>query len=453
MLAEVRRTIRREHMLHPGEPLWVGVSGGVDSMVLLHVLCELGHPCHVAHVDHGLRGAESDADLDFVQEHARREGLPFRSVRVDPKAFADGISVQMAARNLRYAWFKELLREGPSVMALGHHRDDVVETLLLNLLRGIGSHGWSAIPAVTTLAEGRICRPLLSMGREQVRAYAEAKGIQHREDASNTDRKYLRNRVRLELLPLMEAMRPGARRTMARAAEVLKELGAAAEQQLTREAEGGKLDPDGTTRIPLAGLRESATPRLLLMRALHHLSPHPDLIDQLLEAILDRSVGARFHAGNQCITVERDGLSVGRPVDGFPSFAVPLAATEQGGAGPFSWSICLPPEVEYAQGMNTAWLDVDRLEFPLLLRPWREGDRMRPVGLGGTKLISDILTDAGVTRSTKAETYVLLSGNTIVWLVGHRIAEGHSPVKSTKEVLRIAHQPRSGSPSLSIPEP
>ena len=101
MLADVRRLIQQQGMLEPGEPLWVAVSGGVDSMVLLHVLHEFGHPCHVAHVDHGLRGAESDADRDFVEEHAKKLGLPFRSVRVDPKAAAEGISVQMAARELR----------------------------------------------------------------------------------------------------------------------------------------------------------------------------------------------------------------------------------------------------------------------------------------------------------------------------------------------------------------
>mgnify|MGYP003379921224 CR=1 FL=1 len=115
-----------------------------------------------------LRGAESDADRAFVEEQAKCLGLPLRSVRVDPMAAAEGISVQMAARELRYAWFKELLREGPANMALGHHRDDSAETLVLNLMRGIGAHGWAGIPAVTELEEGRICRPLLGVGREPV---------------------------------------------------------------------------------------------------------------------------------------------------------------------------------------------------------------------------------------------------------------------------------------------
>ena len=447
MLADVRRLIQQKGMLEPGEPLWVAVSGGVDSMVLLHVLHEFGHPCHVAHVDHGLRGAESDADRDFVEEHAKKLGLPFRSVRVDPKAAAEGISVQMAARELRYAWFKELLREGPARMALGHHRDDVAETLMLNLMRGIGAHGWSGIPAVTELEEGWICRPLLGVGREQIMEYAVANGITFREDASNADPKYLRNRVRTELLPLMENMRPGARRTMVRGAELLKELGAAADQQVTRETEGLAPDTEGVLRIPIERLEGSAAPRLFLMRLLGGIELHPDLIEQLLEAVNDRSTGARFYAAELRISVERTQVVVDREPDGFPTFGISRSDVSQGIAGPFRWRTCDPTEVAFSEGMNTAWLDLDTLEFPLTLRPWRIGDRMRPVGLGGSKLLSDLLIDAGTSRNDKASTYALISGSEVVWLVGHRVAEGISPGSGTEKVLCITFSGSTGSPS------
>ena len=440
MVAEVLRTIRREQMLEPGEPVWVAVSGGVDSMVILHVLRELGHPCQVAHVDHGLRGEESDADKVFVEDQAKLFGLPFRSVRVDPKAAADGVSIQMAARELRYGWFKELLREGPACMAMGHHRDDVVETLMLNLLRGIGSHGWSGIPPVTELDEGRICRPMLAVDRERIVAYATANNIPFREDASNTDPHYLRNRVRGELLPLMEDMRPGARRTLARGTQLLDELGKAAEQQLAREAKELTADAEGVLHIPFENLTRSAAPRLLLMRLLNGLDPHPDLIDQLLEAVHERSTGARFHAGDRHISVERNRLAVDRPRDGFPTFTISASQAESGHSGSFSWKVLDCSEVDLEQGMNTVWLDLDRLEFPLHMRPWQIGDRMRPVGLGGSKLISDILIDGGIGRNAKAGMYVLISGTSIIWLVGHRIAEGHSPGKNTKKVFCMSFQ-------------
>src|SRR5690606_22507172 len=305
-------------------------------MVLLHVLRELGHPCHVAHVDHGLRGEASDADRTFVKEQAKAAALPFRSVRVDVHAAAEGISVQMAARDLRYAWFRELLDEGPSALALGHHRDDQAETLLLHLLRGIGMRGWSGMPPVTRLGEGRLCRPLLAVDREQIQRYATANGIPFREDASNADPHYLRNRVRAELLPLMEDLRPGAGRTVARGAQLLGELGHAAERQLAREEEAIRAEAGGDLHIPFHLLAESAAPRLLLKRLLQEARPHPEIIDQLLEAVQERATGKRFQLGDLHIAVESTRLLVGKPSVGFPSFTISASEAGQGAAGPFS---------------------------------------------------------------------------------------------------------------------
>ncbi len=438
MLAEVRRTIRREGMLRTGEPLWVAVSGGVDSMVLLHVLQAMGHPCSVAHVDHGLRGPESDADRHFVEMTAERLGLPFRSVRVDLRDPGTGTSLQMAARDLRYAWFKELLREGPAVLALGHHRDDVVETLLLGLLRGIGARGWGGVPPVTTVAEGRFIRPLLAVGRQPIMAYAAQQGVAFREDASNADAKYLRNRVRHELLPLMEDLRPGARQALARASTLLREIGRAAHMQV--DAEVRELAPadQGTFRIPIVRLLASPAPRLLLARLLPDGHTHPDLVDQLLEAMANGSTGAGFQVGPYRLTLERDVLSCQLPSDGFPSFSLALPLVDRGVIGPFHWQRCTPGDVKLGEGMATAWLDLDLLEFPLLLRPWQQGDRMRPIGLGGSKLISDILIDDRVPAGSKPGKYVLVSGQRVVWLEGHRLAESCSPGPATQSVLRLA---------------
>lgn len=436
MLAEVRRTIAREGLLEPEEPVWAAVSGGVDSMVLLHVLRQLGHPCRVAHVDHGLRGAESDADRAFVEAYARREGIPYRCAGVDVREAAPGGSVQMAARQLRYASFKEWLREGPHAMALGHHRDDAVETLAINLLRGIGARGWKGIPPVTELPEGRLVRPLLGVGRDRIMAYAREHGIPFREDSSNAAPKYLRNRVRAELLPLLEDLRPGARDTMARASLLLRELAAAAGRQVEQEAARLPGGPDPVSRIPLGALRESGSPRLLLMHLLRGLHPHPDLVEQLLEAVREGATGARFRSGGRRITVEADAVVLDEEPASLPIFTISGAGPGQG--GPFSWATCMPGEVDFGRGMATAWLDKSKLAFPLQLRPWRHGDRMRPVGLRGSKLVSDILTDAGLPRNGKEKTYVLADGNNeVIWVAGLRVAQGFPPGPDTQEVLRV----------------
>jgi tRNA(Ile)-lysidine synthase len=446
MLAEVRRFMRREAMPLPETPTWVAVSGGVDSMVLLHVLRGLGHDCIVAHVDHGLRGAASDGDRRFVEDHATRLGLPFRSVRVDVKSAADGISVQMAARKLRYDWFSELLFEGPDRMAMGHHRDDATETLLLNLLRGVGGHGWAGIQPVTAIPGGPVYRPLLCVGREQIMAYALENNIPFRDDASNADPKYLRNRVRNEMLPFLEKLRPGAGKALARAAGMLREMTIAADKWTERATAQLVPDEEGTLRIPIKLLRTDGALHLLLHHLLRDHRPHPDVIDQLVDAVLDGATGAMFYIADLRITVNRDQLIMGRAVDGFPSFTINLAE-ESGAAGQFRWERCVGAPLPTVFGPHTAWLDLAKLKEPLVLRPWKEADRMRPAGLGGSKLVSDLLIDAKVPRNEKNGAYVLESDGTILWLVGHRIAEGVSAKVTSSTVLRVDHDPRTGSPA------
>ncbi len=229
MRDDVRRFIRREELLAPGEAAWVAVSGGSDSMVLLHVLRALGHPVHAAHVDHGLRGAESDADRALVERWCRELGVPCRTTRVDVHARAaeQGVSVQMAARALRIAWFESLSEEGPRAVALAHHRDDAIETMWINLLRGSAGAGRGGIAP----RNGDRIRPFLCVDKAAILAYAQAHGVPFREDRSNRDPHYLRSRVRQELVPMLEALRPGSLRAMGRSQAWLRELEVAGRQQ------------------------------------------------------------------------------------------------------------------------------------------------------------------------------------------------------------------------------
>lgn len=434
LLDEVRRFVRRERMLQAGEPLHAAVSGGIDSMVLLDVLRRLGHPCSVLHVDHGLRGAESDADRAFVQEHCRREGIPFRWSKVDVAARAreGGLSAQMAARELRYAFFRDARCQEPRKVALAHHADDAVETLLMHLMRGTGSDGWGAIPPVQ---EEAFIRPLLCVPRAEIERYAAEHRIAYRADSSNSDPKYLRNRVRHELLPLMEAMRPGAGRTMARSVRLLRELERAGDSGL--RAEQSLMGAEGGMRIPFAAVLNSAAPSLFLFRRLRGLGFHPDAIDRLHDAILERSTGREFIAGNWRAIVDRDSVIVGHVSADQSAFTIDPHRPCAQHAG-FSWSLLEGGAFVAPDSMDEALLDADRLDFPVEVRPWRAGDRMRPIGLGGSKLVSDILIDAKVPLPAKERTQVLVSGTgEIAWLVGHRIGEGFQATGGSTRVLRI----------------
>ncbi|MEO8591328.1 MAG: tRNA lysidine(34) synthetase TilS [Flavobacteriales bacterium] len=433
MRERVRRMIERQRLAFAGEPLWVAVSGGLDSMVLLHLLRELGHDCHVAHVDHGLRGIESDADRAFVEAYCAERSIVFRSIKVDvaSHAAAFGASLQSAARELRYTWFNELVSSGPAAMAMAHHRDDAIETLFLHLMRGMGLRGWGTIP----VRSGPFIRPLLDEGREDIAAYAAHHRIPFREDASNTDPKYLRNRVRNELLPMLENWRPGTRRALGRNVELLRELDALAQRATGEVMMGLVAAEDGTLRIPFARVMESGAPKLVLYRALGDLQLHPDRFEDILTAISERSVGASFPAGDRVVFIDRDQLVIAPASEERRSWKIEAPELIPPDA-PLMISHSIPEGIDLHQGAEVAWLDADTLLFPLELRPWRDGDRMRPIGLGGSKLVSDILIDAKVPRHQKDACYVLVAADTIVWLCGHRIAEGFQAKATSRSVLR-----------------
>lgn len=433
MLQRTARFIRQELALQPSESVRVAVSGGVDSMVLLHVLRALGHHCPVAHVDHGLRGAGSDADREFVRAHCEREKIPFTTTRVDVKTRAarDGISTQMAARDLRYEWFRTLHAADGLPIALAHHADDAVETLLINLMRGTGTHGWAGIRP----RSGPFVRPLLTASRAEILRYAREHGIAFREDASNMDPDYLRNRIRHEVLPLLEELRAGAGRAMNRSTTLLRQLEAVAMPIVEAEAATFLPDAEGRVTIPFNAIEASASPDLLLNALLRPRGFHPDVVEQVHNAMEERRTGALFLADGHRVNVDRNVLLL-MPEDRVrPNLHIDRNTPPPAGAG-FTWVFAEPGGAP-PHHMNEVWLDADRLSFPLELRPWRTGDRLRPMGLSGSKLVSDILVDAKVPRTEKASVHVLTSAGEVVWVAGHRLAEGYRVQADTKAVLRV----------------
>lgn len=441
MLEQVRRSLLREADLPAGSELWVGVSGGVDSMVLLHVLRTLGYRCHVVHVDHGLRAAESAADAAFVQAQCEALQLPFLLHKVDVAArkISSDESTQMAARQLRYTAFQECLEAGPNVLALAHHADDAVETFFINTMRGMGAKGWKTIP----FRSGPFIRPLLHLRRTDIEAYAEQHAIAYREDASNSDTKYLRNQVRQELIPKLEEMRPGTTKVMVRNVELLREMDAVVQAQLDALVKAVRSDADGTQRISVALILGSGMPRLLLHRLLEQSGLHPDRLDDILHAMEQGTTGVSFPAQHSTVLVDRGTLVI-----------APVLLLRSGREPERTWQIeawdarledcpllitsCTWKDIDLSQGADVAWLDADALRFPLTLRPWQAGDRIRPIGMKGSKLVSDLLIDAKVAMDRKSKCYVLVDADRILWVCGMRIAEGAQADPSSMQVLRCA---------------
>ena len=449
-LQSVKGFIERESLLALGADVLVGVSGGVDSTVLLDTLHHLGYGTRVVHVNFGLRGIESDADEAFVQSFCKERRIQFTSQCVDANAYAQEhrVSVQMAARELRLRAFADQMASGDaSVVAVGHHADDQAETVLLNLFRGTGPEGMAGMPAKRSLGMGTLVRPLLEQRREAIVQYALDAGLHWREDVSNTDTRYRRAQLRQIVFPSLEAaLGPSALQNVARSAALMRQY----VDETIRPRLQSIFDEIATDRkLSVPGLLElpPVWQRRVILEALRRWVPgtSTSTLDQVVDLL-------GVQAGKHCLL--RHGIIWrGREylifddgkVDERRSVSL-QAIGDSARVGNQTLRLdrvfSLPADLDLRLP-NEAYLDADRLQFPLVVRPWEAGDRMVPLGMNGSKKVSDILTDAKVPVDQRAAVHVVCSGNAIAWVVGVRIANEFRVRKHTQKVARLLLIPHS----------
>lgn len=459
LLDQVDRFIRENDLLAPGELVLVGLSGGVDSIVLAHVLHRLGFEVHAAHVNYGLRGEASDDDEAFVRTWCREQTppLPIDVVHLDAKARAEAEdqSLQEAARDLRYRYFAERAQEcSLTRVAVGHHRDDQAETLLLNLVRGSGLGGLAGMAPTRPMrfdANCMLIRPLLPIGREAIEAYAREQDLAWRTDASNRSRAYRRNVIRHEVLPLIEEHFEGATENIAQAADRVRSylentVQVALQKRFNRvssECEaGGQLDIERLCKEPPVWRQ-----RLILEALARWLpeAPRRASVAESVEALLDAQVGRRVELPGGVVWRERDALRI-VPTSAHPERVAPRTV-------PWNTPVDVPggtvqierlpdvPEALDSGSPHVAVADADRLDMPLAVRSWQPGDRIRPLGMSGTKTVSDLLTDEQVPPHERPGVLVLCAGERIVWVVGHRLAHDVRIRPETTRAARLAYQP------------
>lgn len=419
------------------------VSGGVDSMVMLSLFTRSGFRTGVAHCNFQLRGAESDEDEVLVAREAARLGVPCYNRRFDTAGEMErtGESMEMAARRLRYAWFEELRRsEGYDVIAVAHHADDSIETFFINLLRGTGLRGLTGI----SIHPGYIIRPLLFASRREISEYAVANRIPFREDSSNHSTKYLRNKIRLGLVPRIREINPKftglMRRNLARLADAQRFIDHGIEcirQEIVR-SEGG-VDTIQVDRI------DAAFPRGFVIYELLSSAYgfKGDVIDSLCHALQQEATGKRFYSREYVACVDRGTIAVARIAedDDCACSVERDAVRSYCGNAVLYYEYCDIDTIQsFGVPQHVAQLDADRLQYPLTLRRWREGDWFVPFGMTGRKKVSDYLVDAKVSMAGKQRQFVLLSGDDIVWLVGHRIDDRYRLTSQTENVLRITKE-------------
>jgi len=432
-------------LLRPGLRLAVGLSGGADSVALLRALAQrsgkLGLVLHAVHLHHGLRGAEADADLDFARSLAADLGLPFHEARVDiaAEAQADSASgkpaesIEEAARRVRYGWFRQLMASGEvDAVATAHTRDDQAETVLGKFLRGAWTEGLSGIHPVVEFPEGRILRPLLAASRGEVEAYLKSLGQSWREDSSNQQLTYTRNRIRHELLPLLETWNPQMREHLAQMAELARDEEAWWQAELARLAPqliwpgrpvrgGGRASSDGLALdiVRLAALAP-ALQRRLLRAAASQLGATPDFA--ATEAL--RALALNGRAGQKCelaqgLRAERTHRELRLDVDS-------ATATGKGEAEAVpAYQVSIPGEIAApAFGLRLRiQLSAPAGQLPVsgqtaLLRNWKPGDRVLLRHSSGPRKVKEVLERLRVTGSGRALWPVLELDGRIVWMKG-----------------------------------
>jgi tRNA(Ile)-lysidine synthase len=437
LVTSVLDFIRRHRLAEPGERVLVGVSGGLDSLVLAEVLLRAGYPIGIAHVNFKLRGKASDSDARFVEEWAVRKLLPFHLLEAPAKPYAKTHrkSLQVAAREIRYRYFETLRKEaGYDRIAVAHHRDDAIETFFMHLLRGAGLRGLSSIP----VRQGAVIRPLLGVSRKDIERYAKRKKLKWREDSSNKEEKYERNRLRQHLLPQLKRHAPAGLDGIERSLEHLRFAREVFEAAIAgfRKRHFSTL-PDGTRYLSLPLLRKHPFGPALLHELLLGTGFEPGEPEKVLKTT---RTGSRFRTGAGHLAVDRERLLL-----------LPFEVTTETEwiLGTHTRRIRLPagildisrktylPGDRIPSGTKEHWLDAAGLRFPLQIRHWKAGDRFRPLGMQGSRKLSDYLTDRKFSAREKEKVLVVLSEGRIVCILGERISHDHRITTTTRKILRL----------------
>lgn len=435
MIDKIKAFIQANHIPVPPFTAIVGLSGGVDSVVLTHILLRLGYNVKAVHCNFHLRGSESDRDEDFVRAFCKRAGIGLDVKDFDTEAFAKnkGISIEMAARELRYAYFEEKRSQyGNAAIFVAHHSDDSIETMLLNLIRGTGLAGLCGIKAVN----GHIMRPLLCISRDDIENYAKENGLPYVTDSTNMQNDYMRNKIRNKLVPLLKEINPDVIKVLltdienfSAAYDIYK---AFTEKQLHEI-----LQSDGkVSRLDVSKLSEVPDKETLLHEWLKKHGFNPSQTKQIASC-KNAENGTAFQSSSHVLRKE----------GGFWTLY-----EKEPGNEPGSISINDILKIEETndttiiKSKDTAVFDASKLQFPLSVRKWQEGDRFHPIGMGGkTKKVSDLLCDLKMPVREKDKVLVLLSRGQIAWVIGIRPDERFKVTPSTKRVIKATIKPPRNS--------
>jgi len=426
--------IAENSLLRPDHKVLLTVSGGKDSVLLVHLFKLSGYTCGIAHCNFNLRGDESQRDEAFVKLLAAKMEMPFFVKHFNTKSYAEThkISTQMAARTLRYNWFEELRQgENYDLIAVAHHQTDVIETVLLNLTRGTGISGLHGILP----KRGLLIRPLLCLSRAEIDEVVDKAHLDFVEDSSNRADKYARNKIRLHVVPQLKTINPNLEQTFEQNIQRFSETEMVLQQVVRQLREQICKTREEVMQLPLRDIKALMPQQLLLYELLkpyHFLDP---VVRDILQS-LDKQSGVSFYSVSHRATINREQLLITPVVQAgvFESQEI-HPSDKQIRFGDQKISVCAGTDTGFEKVTHKAFLDADKLVYPLVLRTWRGGDRFMPLGMSVFKKLSDFFIDEKVPLPLKERIPILVNGNgEIMWVAGMRTDNRYKVSSATKKV-------------------
>jgi tRNA(Ile)-lysidine synthase len=421
MKEDFKSFINKHQLIKPDDKVLIGVSGGIDSMVMLNLISSCGYKFAVAHCNFSLRGDDSNADEQLVVYACKQMGVKLFTKLFNTEDYANehNVSIQVAARELRYGWFKELCNEhGYAGVAVAHNKNDVAETILLNLTRGTGLKGLMGIKPLTN----GIIRPLLFAFRKQIEEYAFNNGVEFRNDRTNSEVKYARNRVRHNVITELEKINPRAVDNLYNTSLFLSDTWSAISALNIEQGKQIRSERGNEVYYAINKLIEYPFHQLFLLEELMEYGFSPSSVQDIKESLLGQP-GKVFYADNFQVIRDRDYLILS-PINQSTFSEVLIACPNNNIESPVSMEFKVIEDLTSFKIPKLASIgvfDADKVNFPLLLRPWRKGDKFIPFGMKGHKKVSDFLIDQKIPIHHKSSIYVLESGGNIIWVVGYRI--------------------------------
>jgi tRNA(Ile)-lysidine synthase len=435
MINEFKKFISENNLIKPGDKILLTVSGGIDSMVMTYLFHKQDYRIGIAHCNFSLRAGESDKDEELVRQFASDHNIPFYTIRFDTKAFAkkNRLSVQMAARDLRYKWFEEIRKKnGYDLIAVAHNLNDKIETLLINLTRGTGLTGMAGMKPVSN----RIIRPLLFATRQDISTFRNQHQIIFREDKSNADTKYTRNKIRHLVIPVLKEINPSIETTLNETAERFSGFNEIVFEYISRLRERISEEKEQFITFNISQLKTFLHNKAVLYELFRPYGITNALLIDLIK-VIEGKTGGQIITDTHRIIKNRKEIVVSdeeiasetfytiKDISGFCLFPGISSARR----------VRITESFEISSDPHIACIDSEKVSFPVIIRKWKAGDSFYPLGMKQKKKLSDYFIDNKYSKFDKENIFILESNGKIVWIIGDRIDDRFKITSSTKKGL------------------